>query len=86
MRSRLMKNPCHPGEIIREDVLIPLGLNREGPWRHAAGAFEQSEWTDFLARRNGAPRREGVRAEDGASYADAARLRSRTSPRPRGCG
>jgi len=22
-----MKNPCHPGEIIREDVLIPLGLN-----------------------------------------------------------
>lgn len=22
-----MKNPCHPGEIIREDVLAPLGLN-----------------------------------------------------------
>jgi addiction module HigA family antidote len=22
-----MKNPCHPGEIIREDVLVPLGLN-----------------------------------------------------------
>jgi antitoxin HigA-1 len=23
----MMKNPCHPGEIIREDVLAPLGLN-----------------------------------------------------------
>ncbi len=22
-----MKNPCHPGENIREDVLAPLGLN-----------------------------------------------------------
>ena len=22
-----MKNPCHPGEIIREDVITPLGLN-----------------------------------------------------------
>ena len=22
-----MKNPCHPGEIVREDVLVPLGLN-----------------------------------------------------------
>jgi plasmid maintenance system antidote protein VapI len=22
-----MKNPCHPGEIIREDVLAVLGLN-----------------------------------------------------------
>jgi antitoxin HigA-1 len=22
-----MKNPCHPGEIVREDVLAPLGLN-----------------------------------------------------------
>jgi len=22
-----MKNPCHPGEIIREDVVAPLGLN-----------------------------------------------------------
>ena len=22
-----MKHPCHPGEIIREDVLTPLGLN-----------------------------------------------------------
>lgn len=22
-----MKHPCHPGEIIREDVLAPLGLN-----------------------------------------------------------
>ncbi len=22
-----MKNPCHPGEIIREDVLAPLNLN-----------------------------------------------------------
>jgi antitoxin HigA-1 len=22
-----MKTPCHPGEIIREDVLVPLGLN-----------------------------------------------------------
>ncbi|MDZ4791326.1 MAG: HigA family addiction module antitoxin [Hyphomicrobiales bacterium] len=22
-----MRNPCHPGEIIREDVLAPLGLN-----------------------------------------------------------
>jgi antitoxin HigA-1 len=22
-----MKNPCHPGEIIREDVLAPLDLN-----------------------------------------------------------
>ncbi len=22
-----MKSPCHPGEIIREDVLAPLGLN-----------------------------------------------------------
>ena len=22
-----MKNPCHPGEIIREEVLVPLGLN-----------------------------------------------------------
>ncbi len=22
-----MNNPCHPGEIIREDVLAPLGLN-----------------------------------------------------------
>jgi addiction module HigA family antidote len=22
-----MKPPCHPGEIIREDVLAPLGLN-----------------------------------------------------------
>jgi len=22
-----MTNPCHPGEIIREDVLAPLGLN-----------------------------------------------------------
>jgi len=21
-----MKNPCHPGEIIREEVLEPLGL------------------------------------------------------------
>ncbi len=21
------KNPCHPGEVIREDVLAPLGLN-----------------------------------------------------------
>ena len=22
----MMKNPCHPGEIIREEVLAPLGL------------------------------------------------------------
>jgi antitoxin HigA-1 len=22
----MMKNPCHPGEIIREDVIKPLGL------------------------------------------------------------
>ncbi len=22
-----MKNPCYPGEFIREDVLAPLGLN-----------------------------------------------------------
>jgi antitoxin HigA-1 len=22
----VMKKPCHPGEIIRDDVLAPLGL------------------------------------------------------------
>lgn len=23
----MMKNPVHPGEIIREDVLVPLGIS-----------------------------------------------------------
>jgi antitoxin HigA-1 len=27
VRDMTMKTPCHPGEIIREDVLAPLGLN-----------------------------------------------------------
>jgi plasmid maintenance system antidote protein VapI len=28
MKTRMaIKNPCHPGEIIREDVLAPFGLN-----------------------------------------------------------
>lgn len=25
-----MKNPCHPGEIIREEVIAPLGLTVTG--------------------------------------------------------
>jgi addiction module HigA family antidote len=27
MQRMTMKNPCHPGEIIREEVLAPLGLS-----------------------------------------------------------
>jgi addiction module HigA family antidote len=26
IEQMMMKTPCHPGEIIREDVLAPLGL------------------------------------------------------------
>ena len=81
-----MKNPCHPGEIVREDVLAPLGLNVTEAAK-ALGVTRQALSNMLNGRTSahggdGAARGEGVRPEDGAPDADAAQLRSRRGPRP----
>ena len=80
-----MKNPCHPGEIIREDVLAPLGLNVTGAAK-VLGVTRQA-LSNMLNGRTSLTAemalrvRKGVRPEDGASNADAAQFRPHASPR-----
>ena len=82
-----MKNPAHPGRIVRHACLEPLGLSvTEGA--KILGVTRQAlnnivNWQVRHQRRNGYPAHEGVRQHRGNVVADAACLRSCTGPQER---
>ncbi len=72
-----IKNPPHPGDFIRTEIIEPAGLTVTA----AAEALQVSRPTlsSLLngkadLRRHGATHREGFRSEDGYAHADAERL------------
>jgi addiction module HigA family antidote len=72
-----MKNPCHPGEIIREEVIKPLGLTVTDAAKALAVARPTlsnllNENASLTAEMALPSRRYLVK--DGSSDADAARL------------
>lgn len=58
-----MKNPVHPGAIVREECLRPLGLSvTEGANRLGIGRQTLSNLVNCLGR-DGIPAVEGVRVD-----------------------
>ena len=82
-----MKNPVHPGAIVREDCLKPLGLSvtegakRLGVGRQTPDAFQSGEREGVPVHRDGLPAVESVRFHPGDTAWHATRLRPRTLAR-----
>ena len=82
-----MKNPPHPGDFIRTEIIEPAGLSVTA----AAAALQVSRpCTVQPAQRQGRPfrghgasHRESVWREDGHAHADAGFLRHRPDPQAR---
>jgi hypothetical protein len=79
-----MKNPPHPGDFIRSEIIEPAGLSVTA----AAAALNVSRpaLSSFEGRSfggNGPPHRKGVRREDGHAHAHAGFLRHRPNPEAR---
>ena len=88
-----IKNPPHPGDFIRTEIIEPAGLSVTA----AAAALQVSRpalssllnGKADLSGRNGATDREGVRREDGHAHADAVptiSLRRGSAKKKFGCG
>ena len=77
-----MKNPPHPGKVVRVSCLEPLGLNvTEGAtvfaWRQPASTLEPGELPRSHIGRHGGPAGEGLRLYDGDLDRVASGLRRR---------
>ena len=79
-----IKNPPHPGDFIRTEIIEPAGLSVTAAAAAlqclAACAVQPAQWQGGPLRRYGAPHRESFRSEDGHAYADAGLLRHRPDP------
>ena len=64
-----MKNPPHPGKVVRVSCLEPLGLSvtdvRQGAGREPPGAIEPGEREGAGVERDGDTPRQGIRLHDG---------------------
>lgn len=82
-----MYNPPHPGEVIHELCIEPLGLfrdrGRQGPGRQPEGPLRAVERQDWDFDRNGDPAFQGVWWKPGKLASATNAVRSMEKPGPR---
>lgn len=73
-----MKNPPHPGGLIRREIIEPLGLSvssaARDPWCFAPGYVPVAQRAHPSVVGNGFAHQESLRPEDGSFDEDATRL------------
>ena len=83
-----MKNPPHPGKVVRVSCLEPLGLNvtegAKSPRRQSPSPLELGELSHPHFGRHGDPSRESLRLYDGDLDTAASGLRCHAGTSARG--
>ena len=79
-----MKNPPHPGDFIRTEIVEPAGLSVTDRRESASGVppcpFQFAERQSRPVRRHGVAHRESFRRDDGHAHADASLIRHCANP------